>query len=95
MPAFVVCNIKVSDPAAYEKYKLLAPPAIAQYGGRYVARGGKTAVLEGEWAPDRFVILEFPDMDAARRFYDSPEYRAAREARKNAARMSMILVEGL
>jgi uncharacterized protein (DUF1330 family) len=95
MPAYVVVNVKVTDPVAYEKYKALAPAAIARHGGRYLVRGGATEVLEGEWAPDRFVVLEFPDADAARRWYDSPDYRAARDARKDAARMSMILADGL
>lgn len=95
MAAYLVVDCEVMDPARYENYKKLAPPAIAKYGGRYLARGGTTDVLEGSWVPSRVVILEFPNMAAARRFYVSPEYTAARAERAGAARMNMILVEGL
>ena len=95
MPAYILAEIEVTDPARYEEYKVLAPPAIARYGGRYLVRGGETAVLEGDWQPGRVVVLEFPTLEAARRFYDSPEYRAARDKRKNAAKMNMIAVAGL
>lgn len=95
MPAYILAEIEVTDPARYEEYKLLAPPAIARYGGRYLARGGEMTVLEGDWQPGRVVVLEFPTLEAARTFYDSPEYRAAREKRKGAAKMNMIAVAGL
>ena len=95
MTAYVLVDCEVSDAGRYERYKQLAPPAIAKFGGRYLVRGGATEVLEGGWVPRRIVVLEFPSVDAARRFYDSPEYRAAREVRQGAAQMNMILVEGL
>jgi len=95
MPAYILVDCEVTDPTRYEKYKKLAPPAIAKYGGRYLARGGATALLEGDWRPNRIVFLEFPDADTARRFYDSPEYKAARAERAGAANMKMLLVEGL
>ena len=95
MPAYVLVDCEVTDPAVYERYKQLAPPAIAKYGGRYLVRGGIMTHLEGTWRPGRIVVLEFPDTLAAKRFYDSPEYRAARELRAGAATMNIILVEGL
>jgi len=95
MPAYVLVDAKVTDPAQYEEYRKVAPAAIARYGGRYLVRGGATTVLEGEWQPNRIVVLEFPDADAARRFYDSPEYRAARALRAGAAAMNVIVVDGL
>ena len=95
MPAYLLVDCEVTDAARYEKYKALAPPAITKYGGRYLARGGATTKLEGNWTPNRIVVLEFPDTAAARRFYDSPEYRAARAERAGAANMNMVLVEGL
>jgi len=95
MSAYVIVDVSVTDAAAYEEYKRLAPPAIAHYGGRYLARGGKTVVLEGDARPNRLVVLEFPSLAAAQQFYDSPEYRAAREARTGAAVMQMIAVEGV
>ncbi|MCG5239826.1 DUF1330 domain-containing protein [Azospirillum doebereinerae] len=95
MPAYVIADIKVTDTVAYESYKALSPNAVAVNGGRFLSRGGETAVMEGNWQPNRVVILEFPDMAAARAFYDSPEYRAARAARAGAADFNMIIVDGL
>jgi uncharacterized protein (DUF1330 family) len=95
MAAYVLVDCEVTDTARYENYKKLAPPAIAKYGGRYLVRGGATTLLEGEWRPGRIVVLEFPDAAAAKRFYDSPEYRAARAERAGAAKMNMVLAEGL
>ena len=92
--AYVICDIEVTDPAAYERYRALSTEALAAHGGRFVVRGGAAEVLEGDRAPGRLVVLEFADVDAARRWYDSPEYRAAREARQNAARGTFVLVEG-
>jgi uncharacterized protein (DUF1330 family) len=93
---YLVVECKVSDPVAYERYKALAAPAIAAHGGRYLVRGGAVEVLEGGWRPpERLVIVEFDSVEQARKFYDSPEYRAAREARKDAASMNMLVVEGL
>jgi uncharacterized protein (DUF1330 family) len=73
MPAYLIARVNVTDPAKYENYKALAPAAIAQYGGKYLARGGATETLEGDAESRRVVILEFPDMEAARTFYNSPE----------------------
>lgn len=95
MPAYMIADMDVSDPARYEAYKRLAPPAIEKYGGRYLARGGKTERLEGDWLPKRFVIVEFESIDKVKAFFDSPEYRAAREARAGAGIFRMIAIEGL
>jgi uncharacterized protein (DUF1330 family) len=95
MTAFVVVDITVQDAEAYEEYKRLAPPSIAQYGGRYIVRGGPTTVLEGSWSPSRLVILEFPTADAARAWWSSPEYAAAKALRQQCAGADMVLVEGM
>jgi uncharacterized protein (DUF1330 family) len=95
MSAYVVVNGEVTDPVRYEQYKQLAAAAIVQYGGRYLARGGTTALLEGGWQPKRVVILEFATLAAATEFYESPEYRAARALRAGAATMDVIAVEGV
>ena len=95
MPAYVIVDCEVSDPERYEIYKQLAPPAIAKYGGRYLVRGGEVTPLEGDWRPNRVVILEFPDVETAKRFHASPEYGMARAKRAGAATMNMILVPGL
>lgn len=95
-PAYLVVEAKVSDPAAYERYKGLADLAIRAYGGKFLVRGGKTEVLEGPWkSPERMVILAFESAEQAKKFYDSPEYLAARKAREAAAEFNMLLVEGL
>ncbi|CAK0765866.1 DUF1330 domain-containing protein [uncultured Gammaproteobacteria bacterium] len=95
MPAYVIVDAEVSDPVAYETYKKLSGPALAANGGKFLARGGAVAVLEGSWSPTRVVIAEFPTVEAARRWYDSPEYGEARQARAGSARMNILVVEGL
>ena len=94
MPAYVLADITVTDPGRYEDYKPLSSAAAEKYGGRFVARGGATQVLEGDWPAGRFVMIEFPDTEAARRWYDSPEYREARAVRQEASTGRLLLVEG-
>ena len=94
MPAYVVIDIKVSEPAKMQQYRALADIAVARFGGRYLARGGKTELIEGDWQPERLVIMEFPSPQVARSFYDSPEYVAARKAREGAAHFDMLVIEG-
>jgi uncharacterized protein (DUF1330 family) len=93
MVAYIVADAEVTDPEQYEEYKKLTPQAIAKHGGRFLARGGKTTILEGGWRPGRVIIIEFPSLDAARQFYTSVEYTAARRARAGAAKMNMIAVD--
>lgn len=95
MAAYVVVEIDVKDPKTYEDYKKAAPASIGVYGGRYLARGGKTETLEGHWAPKRFVILEFDDAAHARAWWSSEEYRPAKLLRQKSAVTQMILVEGI
>lgn len=95
MPAYVIVDIEVTDPVRYEAYKRLAETTVIAYGGRYVARGGQVQVLEGAWPTHRLVMLEFPDAATARAWWDSPEYRPARELRQATARSRMILVAGV
>jgi uncharacterized protein (DUF1330 family) len=92
--AYVICDIDVTDPESYADYRALSTAAGEQYGATYLVRGGATTVLEGEWSPDRLVVLEFEDAAAAQRWYDSPEYTAAREIRQRSATSSFLLAEG-
>jgi uncharacterized protein (DUF1330 family) len=94
MPAYILAEIQVTDEAAYEPYRPLASASIARFGGRFLVRGGKADLLEGMPAPERVVVIEFPDADTARRWYDSEEYQAALKIRQAASRGRMILVEG-
>ncbi len=95
MPAYVIVDIEVSDPGRYEEYKKLAQSSLAVYGGKYLARGGRTELFERSWAPNRLVILEFDSAARAKEWYNSPEYGLAKAIRRNAARFNMLLVEGL
>jgi len=95
MPAYIIVETDIHDPEQYEQYRAASPGAVASGGGRFVARGGELAVLEGDWNPSRIVILEFPDLEAAKRFYDSPEYVEARKLREGAANLKMVAVEGI
>jgi uncharacterized protein (DUF1330 family) len=96
MPAYVIAQLEVTDPLAYEKYKAVSPPTIAAAGGRYVARGGDLAVLEGAHDGRRIVILEFPTLEAAKGWYNGDAYKAARELRKTCTRnVTFLLVSGL
>jgi uncharacterized protein (DUF1330 family) len=93
--AYVVADIEVLDAEAYEDYKRLSSAAVDQHGGRWLVRGGDVTVLEGDRQPHRTVVLEFDDAEAARRWYDSPEYAEARAVRQRAARSSLVIVEGV
>ncbi len=95
MPAYMVARVNVKDPVQYEEYKALAPIAIKKYGGEYLTRGGEMETLEGPEETLRVVLVKYPDMDAARAFYNSPEYKKARDARAEAAEGSFVILEGL
>jgi uncharacterized protein (DUF1330 family) len=95
MVAYVIVDIDVTDAQGFEEYKQLAQLAVAAFGGRYLARGGKTESLEGGWNPKRLVILEFESLVRARQWYESPEYLAARESRRAAATFHMLVTEGV
>ncbi len=95
MAAYVVVEIEVKDGQRYERYKQLAPPSIAKFGGKYLARGGTTETLEGPWSPKRLVILEFPTLERAREWWASEEYAEAKALRQACAATKMVLLEGL
>jgi uncharacterized protein (DUF1330 family) len=94
MPAYVINDMEVTDPQRFEEYKKLSPPTVAQYGGKFLARGGRTDTLEGGWSPRRLVILEFPSMQQAQAWIESPEYAPARRLRQLSSNSNMIMVEG-
>jgi uncharacterized protein (DUF1330 family) len=95
MPAYIIVETDITDPEQYEQYKAASPGAVAAGGGRFIARGGELAVLEGDWRPSRLVLLEFPDLDAAKRFDESEQYQAAKRLRDGAARLNMVAFEGI
>lgn len=95
MAAYVILDIDVKDPAGYEEYKRRGAPTILAYGGRPLARGGGTEVLEGNWQPKRVVIIEFNTLEEAKRWWNSPEYNAAKKLRHKSADTNVIFLEGL
>ena len=96
MSAYLYATLEVSDPLAYEEYRLQVPALIAALGGRYLVRGGATEVLEGDAQPMRQVILEFPDMAALKAFYHSPGYQRLVAVRQGASRGGVLLaIEGV
>ena len=94
MTAYVIVEMTVTDPVAIEEYRKRAGAAVAHYGGRFLARGGRTETFDGDWHPQRIVVLEFPSLADASRWRASPEYRAACEIRDRAALTRMVAVEG-
>jgi uncharacterized protein (DUF1330 family) len=95
MTAYVIVDINVTDPIRYEDYKRLAAPTVEIYGGKYIARGGKTETLEGDWSPTRLVILQFDNSDQAKSWLNSTEYREARALRHQTAISNMVVIEGV
>jgi uncharacterized protein (DUF1330 family) len=95
MAAYVIYQAEVLDLTQYEKYKAKTPESIAAFGGRFVVRGGEAVVLEGEAPRGRTVVVEFPSVDAAKRWYESDQYREVRALREGAARASAYIVDGV
>jgi len=94
MAAYVVGEIEVTDAATYEEYRKQVLAVVTKYGGRFIVRGGKVEPLEGDWSPKRLVVLEFPSLEQAQKWYRSPEYAPLIALRKRASRGKLILVEG-
>jgi len=94
MAVYAVVNIRITDPDRYAEYIEQAPPTIAHYGGKYLARGGKVEVLEGEWTLQRLVILEFESMERFNEWYDSPEYAPLKQVRGETTVSDFVVVEG-
>ena len=95
MAAYLVVNVTVKDAKRYEDYKPRASASIAQFGGKYLARGGHSEALEGNWKPNRMVILEFPSAEKAKQWWSSTEYAEAKAIRQSCAYAELVVVEGL
>ena len=95
MSAYILASVHVTDPEKYKNYMALTPAAIDAAGGKFIVRGGNPEILEGDWSRDRVVIIEYPTREAAKAFYDSTLYAAARAEREGAAEFSMIVVDGV
>jgi len=95
MPAYVIADVTVTDPPAMEEYRKQVPATVAKYGGRFLVRGGAHQTVEGDWKPARLVVIEFPSLADARRWYDSEEYRGPKALRMRAGRTSVVIVDGV
>jgi uncharacterized protein (DUF1330 family) len=94
MPAFILVEIDIHDKAAYEEYKKLAPDTIKMYDGKFVIRGGKSEPLEGNWKPERIVMLQFPTVERAKEWWSSAAYEPAKKIRQSASSTKMLVIEG-
>jgi len=94
MSAYVIVDVKITDPLEYEEYKKLTPAAIAAYDGKFIVRGGPVEVLEGEWDYGRIVLLEFDSVERAKEWWNSTEYAKAKSMRQRSSTTKMILVDG-
>ena len=94
MPAYVIATIRVKDPVAYEQYKQMVPATIERFGGRYLARGGRSEIVEGDLELGRVVVLEFPTYEHAQRWYSSDGYAAAKRIREGCADGALVFVDG-
>ena len=94
MSAYVIAEIEVVDPAAYEDYRKQVPAVVAKFGGKFIVRGGQIDPREGGWMPKRIVVVEFPSMAQAQKWYDSPDYAPLIKLRQKASKGKVILVEG-
>lgn len=95
MSAYVIAQIRVNDPAGYQKYLDGFAPVFARHGGKVVARSPEAEVIEGAWALPRTVILRFPTAEDAHRWHDDPDYQAIAAHRHRSAECNLVLVEGV
>ena len=95
MAAYVIGDIEVTDQAVYEDYRKQVPAVLSKYGGKFLVRGGRVEALEGGWSPKRLVVLEFPSMEQAQKWYRSSEYAPLIKLRQKGSRGKILTVEGV
>jgi uncharacterized protein (DUF1330 family) len=95
VPAYIIADVTVTDPATMEEYRKHVPATLSPFGGRFIVRGGAHQTVEGDWKPNRLVVLEFPSMEQAKRWYDSEQYREPKELRLRAGHTNLVMVDGL
>ena len=94
MPAYIIVEVSIQNQSEYEDYKKLTPPSLVPFYGKFIVRGGKTETLEGDWNPERIVVLEFPTVEKAKAWWSSEQYAPAKALRNRTAKTRMILVPG-
>ena len=95
MAAYIIVQVGVTDPEAFETYRSQVPATLEKHGGEFIVRGGDMEVLEGEWAHPRSVVIKFPDSESAKAWWASPEYEGPKALRQASADANMIVVEGV
>lgn len=95
MPGYVIANVTVTDPDVFEEYRGMVPATIDAYGGKYLVRGGAAEVMEGNWSPNRLVVIEFESVEKAKEWYYSTEYTTAKAVRLRASTGDLLFVEGI
>lgn len=95
MTSYIIVDVQVTNPTIYEQYRKSVLPTLEPYGGRFLARGGIAENLEGDWKPNRVVVIEFDSMEKAKAWWSSEEYREPKKIRQSAAVTNMIVVEGV
>lgn len=93
--AYIVADLDPKDPEKLKEYAEKVPKTIEKYGGRYLVRGGKFEIWEGDWKPTLLVVIEFPSWEAAEEWYNSEEYQPLKKMRMMSARTDGVLVEGV
>ena len=94
MAGYIIVDVKVTAPEAYERYKASVPATLAAYGGKFIVRGGRAETLEGDWEPNRIVVVEFESVEQAKAWWSSEDYAAPKQLRQSASITRMIVVEG-
>ena len=95
MAAYVLAEIVITNPEGYKEYTTVVPATVEKYGGKFLVRGGKAHPLEGDWPERRRVLIEFPSIEKARAWWDSPEYAKPKEMRKANSKGRLIFLEGV
>jgi len=95
MPAYVLVEVSIHDPELYDSYRKLSGPSVEAFGGKFIVRGAQTESLEGDWNPERFVMIEFPSVEIAKTWWGSEEYTKAKNIRHQASNAKMLVVQGL
>ena len=94
MPAYIIIEVSIHNPTEYEDYKKLTSPSLKPFDGKFIVRGGKAETLEGDWNPERIVVLEFPTIEKAKAWWNSEGYAPAKALRQRTSKTKMIVVPG-
>ena len=95
MAAYIIAEVTITDPPGFEAYRQMVPATVAKYGGKFVVRGGRMEMLEGNWEPKRLVVIEFESAERAKQWWASEDYHEAKALRQRTAQTNLIVIEGV